>query len=188
MHVAASDRLHQSKPKYGPVKIKRPLYHPNLSKSDGIDDWDLVHVNGRLPDAAFTDASSLYFDNPSPSIGSKWKALQICQSDKFKFRVEEEVCIDYLDQRDFNKRKSYNGRIRDRDYDWQRKENFYTINFDNDDGPGGKLLYERDISAQCQNDAQLYARQRNLHPKEIVVILEANHFMKATHGKKSFCK
>ena len=173
MHVAASDMLHQPKPKYGPIKIKGPLYHSDHSKSDVIDDRDLVDVNSR---------------HPSPSIGSKRKARQIRRTDDFKFVVEKEICVDYLNQRDSDKRKNYTGRIRKRKYDCKKKEKNYTIDFDNDNGPGGGILYERDINAKCGNDAQLYTRQRNLHPQEIVVILNNYHSMKAMHGKKSFCK
>ena len=188
MHVAASDRLYQPKPKYGPVKIKGPLYHPDLSKCDFIDDCDLFDFNSSVPDDAFTNASSLGSDNPSPSIVSKQKASQIRRTDDFKFVVEKEICVDYLNQRDSDKRKNYTGRIRKRKYDCKKKEKNYTIDFDNDNGPGDGILYERDINAKCGNDAQLYTRQRNLHPQEIVVILNNYHSMKAMHGKKSFCK
>jgi len=148
-HITVNDRIHQQATNFGRVKIRGPLYNPDVSLTrDVIDDFDL----GEVDDEATETTADITLDDADDAGADL-----------------NDVAVDSADAANTDNVPPLEG-----GYDLTSPVS------------SGSKRGASDISGD--GDVGKYARQRNLHPDEIVAILDDWYSMKSTHGKKKFCK
>jgi len=138
--MAANDMIYQRLTDFGKVKIRGPLYNPEFSIADDINDFDFVDVE--------VNDANVEVEDDELDVGD-----DCFDKDERVPGLEGGYDFDLLESNSGSKRSASE------------------ISAVDDDNPDRK-----------------YSRQRNLHPYEIIVILDDYHsmFAQTQIGKKKF--